>query len=399
MRKDIRIAVIGGSLVGPTLKLLLERRGFTDVTVFESMSSAQSRSGGIMGLRYPTIEALESIGIDRRSIIALRDKNTYSYDIAKGGVPVSRGMSDFPGLVTSWDALHDQLKDRVEIQYRNTVTQIREMDGKAWLTVERRRNGLVEFDSQPFDLVFFADGRKSTGRELLDPNRGSDYQGYTVWRGLAVPPTPTPTGFNRYYDPTGSRLFSITGPVLQSGLSYWELSHNLHRTVWEDIAGGPPEDRAYLLPEHVNTDAREVISASMAHLPRAFQSLVGSSEISGIPINDTRMPDRAAFQIGSSWAVLLGDALIPVRLQVGAGLNQGLLEAVSLVDRLAEEDDLYNLMKTWEETTLDVMGRWVELGRSRVNRLNLGHYQPVRPGFTSVPETQSTFDEPKWVLA
>lgn len=392
MNRNTRIAIVGGSLVGPMTKLLLEKEGFTDVTVFEAMSEAQSRSGGVMGLRMPTIAVLESVGIRQRDIIALRDTNTYAYDLRKGGVPVSRGFSDFPGVVTSWDALHRQLSSRVDIQYRQAVTDIRaDKDGEMWLHFKH--------GEAPFDLVLFADGRKSTGRSLLDPLRTMEYQGYVVWRGLTDPPSPTPTGFNRYFDAIGSRLFSITGPIVQTGRSYWEFSHNMDRATWIDLVGASPEDRAYLLPNLVTHDVKAEIHRAMRHMPESFQSLVDDSEISGIPINDSRFPDRAFFQIGKGYAALLGDALIPVRLQVGAGLNMGLLEGSSLVARLASDTDLADIFTQWEESTMDSMARWTELGRSRVSRLNLGHYIPVRPGWTSVPQTTNTFDEPVWVLA
>lgn len=394
MRRDLRIAIIGGSLVGPFAALHLRQAGFTDVTVYEAMSEAQSRSGGIMGLRYPTIEALSKVGIDQRSIVALRDKNTYSYDISPGGVPVSRGMSDFPGVVTSWDALHDQLASKVDVQYGHELVSMFESTGDG--AVLKFRNGVLAIA----DLVLFADGRKSFGRALLDSTRRSEYQGYVVWRGLHTPPEPTPTGFNRYFDSQGGRLFSITGPILQSGLSYWELSHNMDRNVWRTLAGGEPESRAYLLPKHINDNTKLVISDAMGNLPRAFRDLVNGSEISGIPINDSRMPERAAFQVGTAWAVLLGDALIPVRLQVGAGLNQGLLEVVSLVEHLTSgNENMWDLMHNWEDSSLESLARWVELGRSRVGRLNLGRYSPVRPGWTAVPTSANPFDEPEWVLA
>lgn len=398
--KDSPIAIVGGSLVGPMTALLLQREGFTDVTVYEEMSAAQSRSGGIMGLRIPTIEAMESVGIDRREVVALRDNNTYAYDIAKGGVPVSRGVSDFPGVITSWDALHQRLASLVDIRYGTKVSGVGVSPGSQDMVLQ-----FADGTQRPFALVVFADGRKSTGRELLDPTRRMGYQGYVVWRGLSVPPRPTPTGFNRYFDVSSGRLFSVTGPILQSGKSYWELSHNLDRDTWTALAGGTPEERAYLLPSKVGRLAREVVRKAARHLPTAFQSLVDDSEISGIPINDSRFPERSAFRVGNGWAVLLGDALIPVRLQVGAGLNQGLLEAVTLVQGLARlpqaasPDEVFDLMRRWEEATLDVMARWVELGRSRVGRLNLGRYEPVRPGWTSVPETDDVFGEPKWVIA
>lgn len=394
MDRSLSVAVIGGSLVGPLTALLLQRKGFTDVAVYEALPEAQSRSGGIMGVRFATLDVIESVGIDRRTIVALRDSNVYAYDIAKGGVATVRGTSAFPGLVTSWDALHDKLQSMVDVQYKTRLTGLRD-EGP-------NRQPVLEFQSgeeRTADLIVFADGRKSTGREILDPLRTLEYQNYAVWRGLSEPPRPTPSGFNRYYDIAAGRLFSVTGPILQSGKSYWELSHNLPREKWVTLAGGEPEDRAYLVPSRVTEEAHAVIHNAMAHLPQSFRSLVDGAEISGIPVNDTRMPDRAAYQVGNGWAVLLGDALIPVRLQVGAGLNQGLLEGASLADRLSNFNDMYDLMRNWEEASLDIMARWVELARARVGRTNLGFYTPVRPGRTAVSLTGNQWDEPEWVAA
>lgn len=393
MNPDMSIAIVGGSLVGPATALLLEKAGFHNVTLFEEMPHAESRSGGVMGVRFPVIDVLEEIGIDRREVTALHDTNVYGYDITMSGVPVARGASEFPGVVTSWDELHSRLASNVDINHKHKITSIGAVDGAMHL-------GVNDKDFGEFDLVIFADGRKSTGRELLDSTRSLEYQGYVVWRGLTDPPRPVPSGFNRYYNIDGGKLFSVTEPVIQSGRSYWELSHNLDRDVWRKLAGGEPEDRAYLLPHKVNDLAKDVIGKAMRHYPEPFKEIVANSEISGIPVNDTRFPNRAAFPIGKKgWAVLLGDALIPVRLQVGAGLNQGLLEAKRLIELLVSRDDPY-LYRDWENDTLDVMAKWVELGRARVGRTNLGRYSPVRPGQTAAPRAgMSQWDEPVWVPA
>jgi hypothetical protein len=52
----------------------------------------------------------------------------------------------------------------------------------------------------------------------------------------------------------------------------------------------------------------------------------------------------------------------------------------------------------WQSSTLDRFAPWVELGRSRAHRNNLGWYIPVRPGFTAAP-TSDQWSEPTWVMA
>jgi 2-polyprenyl-6-methoxyphenol hydroxylase-like FAD-dependent oxidoreductase len=386
---DTSIAVIGGSLVGPAAELFLRRRGFGDVVTYEALPAALSQSGGVMGLRQDTIDLLAELGVDVGAIEAVRDRNVYAYDLTDDG-PVRRGVSAFPGVVTSWDALHAQLRQLVDVRTSHRLVGIDQVDARWRLRFRNRPDAFA-------DVVLFADGRHSTGRALLDPGRSLRYNGYVVWRGLADPPQPLPRGFERYYDIRHGRLFSVTAPLCQSGCSYWELSHNLPEQAYARIAGAAPTERAFILPQHIDSYARHVIREAARNLPEAFTALIEQSEVAGIPVNDAAMPERAVFNGGGAVAVLLGDALLPVRLQVGAGLNQGLCQAAEVADALAAPDRGARL-RGWEQRTLDRLARWVEQGRSRAHRNNLGTYEPVRPGRTTAPSGDQ-WSEPRWVSA
>jgi 2-polyprenyl-6-methoxyphenol hydroxylase-like FAD-dependent oxidoreductase len=389
---DLSVAIVGGSLVGPAAELFLRRRGLRDVVTYEALPAARSQSGGVMGLRQDTIDLLAGLGVDIPAIEALDDRNVYAYDLTGHG-PVQRSVSAFPGIVTSWDALHTQLRGLVDVRTGHRLVALDEADGRWRLRFGNRPDVVA-------DVVVFADGRHSTGRALLDPGRPLRYSGYVVWRGLAAAaPTPLPRGFERYYDTRHGRLFSVTGPLRQSGRCYWELSHNLPEQIYTDIAGAGPTARAFLLPDRIGADARTIIRAAAQGLPEAFTAMIEESEVAGIPVNDTTMPDRAVVHSssGRAPAVLLGDALLPVRLQVGAGLNQGLRQAAELADALTSPDPTQPL-QSWEQHTLDRLAPWVEQGRSRAHRNNLGVYEPVRPGRTTAP-TADQWSEPRWVTA
>jgi 2-polyprenyl-6-methoxyphenol hydroxylase-like FAD-dependent oxidoreductase len=404
--RNLSIAVIGGSLVGPAAELFLRRAGFTDVTTYEATPRAHSQSGGVMGLRLPTVALLESIGLHRDRIVALPDNavNAYAMD---GGHVTARGTSMFPGQVTSWDALYAALAQRVEVVHGHRLARLCPTDGRYGL---RFANGY----QREADVVLFADGRKSAGRMFLDPARRLTYNGYVVWRGLVDTPTPKPHGFNRYFDIAGGRLFSLTGPLNGTGKSYWEFSHNLPEADYTRLAGGRgPTDHAYILPQQIGPAARSVIAAAADGMPPMFQELLADATVSGIPVNDAPMPQRALWTSATSGAAgntargrvggvaaLLGDALLPVRLQVGAGLNSGLHHAASFAHSLAASSAAGSLdaLYDWETATLDRFAPWIELGRSRAHRNNLGWYEPVRPGFTAVPASDQ-WSEPTWVLA
>lgn len=385
-----KVAIVGGSLVGPAAALFLRQQGLADVTVYEANPHPHNQSGGVMGVRYGNLDLLAGIGVRRADVVALRDPDVHAFDV-RDGKAHHRGSSTFPGMITSWDALHAQLADRAEVQHGHRVVSVVDDGQRQYLTCFK---GCMH----GADVVIWADGRKSTGRELTDPDQPLAYNGYVVWRGLVDPPTDTPHGFHRYYDIEGGRLFSVTEPIAQSGKSYWEFSHNLPAAQWARFNGGKrPEEHAFMLPHQVHADARETIRVAAEGMPHAFEDMIEHSEVSGIPVNDVPMPAHAAARRGQGWSVRLGDALVPVRLQVGAGLNHGLSQAAELAAALNAPDRAAAL-ECWSQAVLSNLARVVEQGRSRAHRTNLGWYLPVRPGKTTAPASDQ-WDDPQWVTA
>lgn len=396
--KHRKVAIIGGSLVGPAMYRFLDRVGIHDVTVYEALRQPHSQSGGVMGLRPETLDVLNLIGVNTNRAAALSTGAVLSYDITAAGRATYRGTAMFPGPVVSWDGMYGALATNTPVLFGHRLTNI-VPDGRRYdLTFANGKEDTA-------DVVLFADGRKSTGRDLIDPARPLRYNGYTVWRGLADVPSGEwrPRGFERFYDTEAGRLFSITEPILfgpSAGKSYWELSHNLSATEYARLTRGrAPTDLAYILPGQITDTMHDVMKDAADRLPEPLRNAVVNGEASGIPVNDVTMPSRVAtVSAGGATAVLLGDALIPVRLQVGAGLNQGLAQAAEVADVLAETD-LATAFDRWQASALDRLAPIVELGRSRAHRINLGMYEAVQPGRTAVPENGGAFDTPVWVTA
>jgi 2-polyprenyl-6-methoxyphenol hydroxylase-like FAD-dependent oxidoreductase len=390
----MRIAIVGGSLVGPATELLLRAAGFDDVTTYERSTVAHVQSGGVMGLRPESLRILRSVGVQADDLVAIDSPDVISYELDNAGGHRFRRHDIFPGNTTSWDALHNTLADRVNVRHGWEVSGF----DAAGL---RFTNGAVDHP----DIVIFTDGRKSTGRAALDPDRTLTYQGYMVWRGLAEPPKGLLLrGFHRYYDDTHGVLFSLTEPIKQSGLSYWEFSHNLAAGTYARLAGRPPTERAFLLPSGVGPKARAVMTGfATAHLPTAFADLVtGTTEVMGIPINDTPTPTFNHRQVGNSYGVLVGDALATVRLQAGAGLNSGLQQADALTYALrGNANTLASRLAEHQTTTLNNVLPWVELGKVRAQRSQLGTYTPTRPGYTvpTLAPSGNVWDSPEWIRA
>jgi len=396
MNTTLKVAIIGGGLVGPAAEIIFRHAGFANINVFEAARRPFPQSGGVMGLRRQSLTILDSIGVPPDATAALRDTHTYSYDIVAGS-PQLRGAVNLPGQVTSWDKLHTQLDERAAVQRGKRVVAVHAATDRACLECA---------DGTPCeaDLMIFADGRKSFGRTLLAPERVFCYAGYVTWRGLVdhVPSQLHPHGFSRFYDVPGGSLFSLTEPVTGDGRFYWEFSHNLSADAYTTMTGGlRPTERAFLLPQAVTPTVRAVLTTqARACLPTMFSDIIAATdEVMAIPTNDVHTPTQAAYPFGSSWLVLVSDALQPVRLQTGMGLNAGLQQVHDLAQRLRSDRTLADVMREWEADTIGQIDPWVELGRSRAMRTNLGTYVPVRPGLTTAIINGGAFDTPQWVTA
>lgn len=396
MNKSARIAIVGGSLVGPTAELLFRRAGFTHVTTYEALRTVHPQSGGVMGLRRRSTSILRDLGLPLEEAHAFTSSVVDSFDLVHRE-PRFRKRDLFPGETITWSGLHDQLADRVDIHYGYRVVNVEPSGEGAIITFA---NGVQE----EADLVIFADGRRSAGRALLDPTRPLEYNDYMVWRGLTTRVCSDVEGFRRYYDNPHGALFSVTEPTLPNQETYWEFSHNFPETIFEATVGTSPANRSFLLPQAVSHELRQLLWALAAvYLPSTLVDLVSDTqEIMGIPINDLPVPGRAAWRLGAGAAVLLGDALATVRLQAGAGLNGGLQQAESLVQKLLACENSDVALLAWQRETIEALLPWVELGRKRALRTRLGRKLPdVRPGYTvpALAPSGNAFENPKWEMA
>lgn len=391
--REPEIAVVGGSLVGPAAEVFFRAAGFTDVTTYEASTIAHPQSGGAMGIRMETADLLERVNVPLDGAIAFDSQEVTSYDLVNGkAVPRSRKHDPFPGLTVTWDGLHAALTRDLNVQHGFAVNDVREgHDGRPQL-------GFTNGNVKSADLVIFADGRKSIGRTLLDPTRALTYNGYVMWRGLTDPPLPEPTGFHRYYDNPNGVLFSLTEGLRPGGQSYWEFSHNLPEGTFTAMTGHSPTQRTFLLPKEVTPQARAIMEAfAFAHLPTVFADMVKrTTNVMGIPVNDLATATQAVFPIGKGNAVLVSDALATPRVQAGSGLNLGIQQVALLAAKFTKKHNVRSVLKAWEMFTIDQLLPFIELGRVRARRSNLGTYKPIRPGYT-VSDTHGAWAHPQLI--
>jgi 2-polyprenyl-6-methoxyphenol hydroxylase-like FAD-dependent oxidoreductase len=176
----VRISIIGGSIAGCATAALLHRAGH-DVIVFErSGSDLVSRGAGI-GTPTAVWQDVISHGLVDETFPTCRID--YMPFVTRGsGTGQQRWLGDVQLSFTlvNWAHLYQGLRRCVpdELYRGASVVELIEA-GPGGTTLHLLRGGAVDFD-----LVVCADGYRSMGRRLIDPDAAPRYRGMVGWRGL-----------------------------------------------------------------------------------------------------------------------------------------------------------------------------------------------------------------------
>ena len=368
----LRIAVIGGSLVGAVTALLLRERGFHNITVCEATPAGVPRVGGLIALEHSSLDVLDRLGIDQDEFITNQSESIMQATVTNtvSGPPVRR---IYPGRNTTWNPLHSALLRHLPSGIIRTDVRLRELTHDGGRPVLQMADGTCE----QADLIVFADGRNSTGRRLLDPGRTLSYAGYVAHRGQA--PLPSRSEHFERFDAPHSAQFNIA-PI--SGGVDWTFYLNADAQEYTDLFGASPARRPFALPQHVSARARTTVDASARrYLPAEQAHVVESTATrSAVPIMDIDAPEQMVWTVGTGFAVLIGDALAPPRPHTARGANNGIEQAEGLLVALTQHQrfgaDLSAALRGWQARHLPTVRAALDAGPRIGQRLGLGHRLP-----------------------
>jgi 2,6-dihydroxypyridine 3-monooxygenase len=380
-----RIAVVGGSLTGPAAALLLTQAGFDHVTVYEATPAGTTLGGGLLSLEHSSLDILDQIGIAQDDYVHIPSETIWQTPVHGRvlGEPVRRV---YPGRFTTWTQLHQALIARLPgdmLQAGARITALSAHGGRPLLHVADGR-------TEPADLVVFADGRASTGRTRLDPHRRLRYAGYVGHRGTVGYNPTDMTDFWRL-EPCPGTQFNIA--PIPGGLD-WTFYLNATAADYADAFGAAPHRRMFAHPRHVTAATRAAVDgAAVWHLPDPFAAVVHATTArTAFPVMDIDPPTQMVWPIGDGYAVLLGDALAPVRAHTARGANNGLEQADALACVLRQHHrhgaDLGTALAGWQRRQLPAAVAAVRLGPVIGARLGLGHPAAEPVGTHTVPTRQ-----------
>jgi len=284
----------------------------------------------------------------------------------------------YPGRFTTWTLLHAALTSRLPAdivhcgaRVTGLVTGPAEHLGRPELTFA---DGDTTTSTATADLIVFADGRSSTGRRLLDTGRRLRYTGYVAHRGTAPAVFDAPDDFLRF-EPGPGAQFNIA-PV--PGGADWTFYLDATASEYTAMFGAAPDRRTFALAHHVSPAARRHVNTQATWLlpPEQAATVHITAARAAVPVSDIDPPTRMVWPLGCGHAVLLGDALAPVRPHTARGANNGFEQAAGLVTALTQHRrhhaDLPGALNGWQRRHLPAVTNTLCLGAVIAVRLSLG---------------------------
>jgi 2,6-dihydroxypyridine 3-monooxygenase len=366
-----RIAVVGASLTGATAALLLLHAGFTDVAVYEAVPEAAPQGGGLIGLEHSSLDVLDHLGVDQSEFVKYDSEAVMHIPVCQRR-PGQPRRNLYAGRNTTWTLLHTALTRRLPAHLLHTGRRVTGLANVHGGPVLRFADG----EHAAADLVVFADGRSSVGRRLLDGQRRLHYAGYVAHRGQATARHPELVDFMRFEpDPNPGVQFNMA-PI--PGGTDWTFYLGATAAQYTDFFGAPPTRRLFALPQHVTAAARARVDADAARfLPDEQAALVHATTTRmAAPVMDIDPPTRMVWPVGRGHAVLLGDALAPVRPHTARGANNGIEQAAGLAAALTQHRryraDLPAALLGWQRRHLPAALAAVALGPTLGATFGLG---------------------------
>ncbi|WP_245429127.1 FAD-dependent monooxygenase [Rhodoplanes elegans] len=360
-----RAIVIGGSMSGLLVGLLLHRRGW-DVDIYERVATALSGRGAGIVAQDDLIARLRALGLDTT---ALGVEITTRQILERDG-SVSDRM-ECRQTLTAWERLWRLLRDAFPAAHYH--------GGRGLAGIEQSGTGVVarfaDGGSAHADLLVGADGIRSTVRHACDASVGPQYAGYVAWRSLIAEGDFAPAAHAALFErmtfclPPGEQFlgYPVAGPDddLRAG-------HRRYNIVWYRPADETGRLRDLLTDETGTTHAisippplirRAAIDDLMADARRLLAPQL--ADLAALMEDPILQPiyDLEAKRLAFGRIAIVGDAACVARPHVAAGVAKAADDAAALVDAIAEAADVPAAIRAFEAERLPVNRRIVERAR------------------------------------
>jgi 2-polyprenyl-6-methoxyphenol hydroxylase-like FAD-dependent oxidoreductase len=368
----MRVGVIGGSIAGCATAALLHRAGH-DVIVFErSESELVSRGAGIAALSAAWQDMMAH-GLIAAALPVCR-ADYFRFVTRASGTGQQRWLGDVQMSFTllNWAHLYQCLRQCVPDDLYRRATTVELVEARPQGTTLHVRPG----GSLDFDLIVCADGYRSMGRRLIDPDATPAYRGMVLWRGLL---RESDIGVDVLDGCNGQRVLYQGG----HGVVYYipgaeqSAERGQRLLMWGYYLDVPKGALAsVLVDDHerqqsssvpfgkVHPDVKAGLESRLAGLlPSSLFELVqqcGNSSIQAIY-------SVAARSYARDRVCLVGDAGAVFPPFTGSGVLRAVANATSLVDAVADAASVDDGLRRWGEAQAQVAAQLMPVA-ARIER-------------------------------
>ncbi|STY28581.1 monooxygenase, FAD-binding [Legionella wadsworthii] len=355
----LNVAIIGGSVAGCALALLLKDK--YSISVFERAYDLKSRGAGIT----LSIELLNDL-INKNLIDAdiLSHKFTVRHFFCQDSENPVYGKLLWKQSISMaslhWDTLFTNFRKRIPDSIYHSgikVSNVQLFDQKPGQIT------LSSGETHSFDLIVFADGVQSLGRQLISHTQ-PQYSGYVAWRGtLDFSLIKNNNFFNEqvyYYCYEKGHL--LTYPV------YHHRTNKLNWVFYEKITLQDLECLGSTTLNDFSKTAKEHLhQLAISHLPVAAAQIILDTPSPFLQ----KIDDVCTSRFVAQGALLLGDASYILRPHVGNGASLAIQDALHLSKLLTEYNDFQKAIELWEKESLPKRISMYELSKRMADALVL----------------------------
>jgi 2-polyprenyl-6-methoxyphenol hydroxylase-like FAD-dependent oxidoreductase len=359
-----RALIVGGSMSGLLVALMLRRRGW-QADIYERVAGELAgRGAGIVA--QPTLVAhLQALGLDTNEL----------------GVPIARRQmldregrvtltAHCPQILTAWERVYRLLRDTFPSAHYHRGCELASFEPTTGRVVADFADG----SAAEGDVLIGGDGLRSTVRQPCLPATTPLYAGYVAWRAMLTEAALPPAIHHDLFDamtfclPPGEQFlgYPVAGP--DNDLRPGRRRYNV---IWYRPADAATELPWLLTDENGALHAisippplirREAIAAMRAAAERllapqcrALVRLIDEPLLQ--PIYDLASP-RLAF----GRVALIGDAAFVARPHVAAGVSKAADDAAALAAAL-DDEDVEAALQRYEAERLPENNRIIERAR------------------------------------
>lgn len=371
MKEKLKIGIVGGSIAGCSAAILLSRAGH-NVDVYErSIGTLVGRGGGIA----TTSAVLNSL--IEQDIIDADFPNFLTTTMPFTG---KRSVTDRYGYTPwslpldlrafHWSTLWNNLRKRVpDANYHQGMRVVGAQMRDKTLVQLQFENGSTE----KFDLVLFADGYQSMGRQLLFPDVELLYRGYLLWRGLL------PEQEMDESEPLGSRVPRLSHAEIPGHTVMYFIPSETGSVAegerifnWAAYIPIPQSEFAAFMVDREGTlrngtippgkmrivEENRLKELAEENLPTYFGEIISKTQDTYVQLIYTT--DLPAYYLERM--CLIGDAGMVIQPFTGSGVFKGYNNVKDLLIAFEENESLESALQQWGALQLGTAKRLLALG-------------------------------------